>query len=678
MCGICGIYEYGKAEPAVTTGVVAAMRDRMIHRGPDDSGVYVTPDRRVGLGHRRLSIVDLSAAGRNPMSNEDGRIWITFNGEIYNHLQLRPDLISGGHQYRSETDTETILHLYEEKGLDFVQHLDGFFAIGLWDEAKGRLILVRDRVGIKPLYYAIAQGRLIFASEIKAILAHPSVSRDVDETALYHYLSFLTTPAPLTMFAGIRKLAPGSMLVCSANGGITIDQYWDALPKSEPYQLTEEETAEEVYRLLSESVRKRLMSDVPFGLFLSGGVDSTATAALMSELVGGPIRTFTVGFRDNPEYNELEEARLVARHYQTDHHEVTINQQDLLDSLPAIVFHQDEPIADPVCVPLYFLSKLAQSTGTKVLQVGEGADELFCGYRDYAAYLDLYQHLWRHVARLPAPVRMAMSAVGISVLKAGGWRFLPKGRKMAPDILRRLAAGEELFWSGAFVFDELSKSRILSPAAKARLGGSGQPLSSYSVVQADLQRLLRSKPDADQLQKMIYQELKLRLPELLLMRVDKITMAASIEARVPFLDYKLVEFAMNIPSRMKYKNGETKHILKRALRGRIPEHVINRPKKGFGAPINEWMFDRLGGFLEDSLFNSSLRKREFFDYDYVRLLLDRQSQGRVNNSFFLWCLLNLTMWYDHWIEGGNSSTDSSGGHLPTSIRAEEVELPASV
>jgi asparagine synthase (glutamine-hydrolysing) len=678
MCGICGIYEWGPAEPAVTGSLITAMRDEMTHRGPDDAGVYVTADRRLGLGHRRLSIVDLTEAGRNPMTNEDGQIWITFNGEIYNHQPLRERLLGIGHLYRSRTDTETILHLYEERGLDFVQEIEGFFAIGLWDNRQRKLILVRDRVGIKPLYYTVSGGRLIFASEIKAILAHPSVSRDINEEALYHYLTFLATPPPQTLFAGINKLPAGCMLTCTADGETKVARYWDAVASASDRVLTEEETVGEIYRLLQESVRKRMMSDVPFGVFLSGGVDSTSIVALLSQMISEPVRTFTVGFKDSPEYNELEEARWVAQEYGADHHEVVIDQQDLLDSLPELIFHQDEPIADPVCVPLHYVSRLTRETGTKVIQVGEGSDELFCGYSNYASFLDIYRYLWNPLAKLPRTMRKAMSAVALAGYNAGGRRLLPVGKKLVPDLLRRFSAGEEIFWSGAFIFDETSKGKLIDQSMRHRLdraaGGSG--LSSYSLIRADLDRLLAARPGADQLERMIYQELKLRLPELLLMRVDKITMASSLEARVPFLDHKLVEFAMGIPQHMKYQGGQTKRLLKLALKGKIPDRVLQRKKKGFGVPVSEWMLDRLGPVIEASIMGSRLRRRELFDYGYIKHLFDEQRSHSTNYSFFIWSLFNLALWYDRWIEGRPLShwTSAPG---PDRL-SERVELGASV
>jgi len=666
MCGICGVYEYAAAQPGISAALIERMRDTMVHRGPDDAGVYVSDDRRVGLGNRRLSIVDLSPAGHIPMRNEDGRVWIAYNGEVYNHERLRPALMAQGHAFRSRTDTETILHLYEARGLDFVRDLEGDFGIAIWDANENRLVLARDRIGVKPLYYAVAGGRLIFASEIKAILEHPAVTRDIDQEALYHYLTFLTTPAPLTLFAGIRKLPAGCMLTCDGRGVINITRYWDAIvPPADAALLADEAAVSaELLRLLNESIEKRMMSDVPFGVLLSGGIDSTTNVALMARLMNRPVRTYTVGFRDNPEYNEISEARDVAREYATEHHEIMISEQELLDFLPDLIFHQDEPIADPVCVPLYYVAKLARESGTTVIQVGEGSDELFCGYQDYTRYLRLYDRAWRPLSRLPQFMRQAAASLGQTLLRAMAGGMPSRWHKMAPDLLRRLAADEPLFWSGAFVFDEVYKRRLLTPEAMAQMAlhesfNDTEP-TSYAVVRDDLERLLAVRPDADQLERMIYLELKMRLPELLLMRVDKMTMATSVEARVPFLDHKLVEFAQSLPRHMKVRNGETKYILKRALKGVIPDRVIHRRKQGFGAPINQWMLDRMGNFVEHALLNSPLRKRGLFDYDFIARLLAEHRAGRVNYSFFLWSLLNLSLWYEHWIDGQGSAAGDGG------------------
>jgi asparagine synthase (glutamine-hydrolysing) len=646
MCGICGVFEYGRAAGGVTPELVAAMRDTMVHRGPDDAGTWLSADRRVGLGHRRLSIVDLSAAGHNPMTNETRDVWITFNGEIYNHAKLREGLVERGHNYRSRTDTETIVHLYEEEGPDLVNRLEGMFAFAIWDEGRKRLLLARDRLGVKPLYYTITNGRLLFASEIKALLEHPDVTRDLDEESLYHYLTFLTTPAPRTLFKGISKLPPGHLLTCDERGQIEVRRYWDAIVPQPAEPLSEAETIERVRELLSEAIEKRMMADVPFGVFLSGGVDSSANVALMSKLTNMPVRTFTVGFEGAPQYNELDHARRIAKMFGADYHEVIINHEDAIAFLPDMIFHQDEPIADPVCVSLFYVSKLARETGTIVVQAGEGSDEIFSGYTTYATYLKMYERAWRHAERLPAPLRRAIGAVARSSPGRAAISRLPQGKKLVPELARRLAAGEALFWHAAEVWDETTKASLLSPEYRARLGAR----SSYEVVSEHLERIAEQKPSSDFLERMIYVELKLRLAELLLMRVDKITMATSVETRVPFLDHKLVEFAMTIPRSMKVRDGQNKWVLKKALEGIVPNDILYRPKQGFGLPINEWFITGMAPFVEHAVFSSPLRKRGFFDYDVLRGMWEQHLAGRVNYSFNIWSILNLSLWYEHWIE----------------------------
>ncbi len=661
MCGICGIYKFGKTPVEITDDLVISMRDRMVHRGPDDAGVYISTDHRVGLGHRRLSIVDLSSAGRQPMTNEDGTIWISFNGEIYNHRRLRAELIARGHTYHSETDTETIIHLYEERGLDFLSVLEGMFAIAIWDSKAQCLVLARDRLGVKPLYYTEMVGQLIFASEIKAILAHPQIARDIDEEALYHYLTFLTTPAPRTLFAGIRKLPPGHLLVCNREGCVTLTRYWDAIVPQPSEKYSEQFSIERIRTLLSEAVEKRMMSDVPFGVFLSGGIDSSANVALMARYMDQPVKTFTVGFHSADGFNELEYARQIAHDYGTEHHEVIIGPEDVVDFLPDLIFHQDEPIADPVCVPLYYVSKLVRDNGTVVVQVGEGSDEIFSGYSAYIDYLNIYEKGWRYIEKLPLMLRRAVGALTLPFADTLAEHFLPRGRKLFPELLRRMSAGEDLFWGSVIIYDEVSKRGLLSRGYSERLRG----LSSYSTAKAHLDRIRAEKPLAGFLERMIYLELKARLAELLLMRVDKITMATSIEARVPFLDHKLVEFAMNIPRELKYKDGQAKYILKKALEGIVPDNIIYRKKQGFGLPIREWFIDRMYNFVEDTLLRSPLRKRELFDYGYIKSMLDVHRSGRVDYSFNIWCLLNLTLWYEHWIEGHLVALESSAPHMRT-------------
>jgi asparagine synthase (glutamine-hydrolysing) len=645
MCGICGVWEYGAAEGRVERAVVASMRDQMPHRGPDDAGAEVFDGGRLGLGFRRLSIIDLSPAGHQPMRGcEEAGVWLVFNGEIYNHAELRAGLERRGHVYRSRTDSETIIHLYEERGLDFVKEIEGDFALAIWDEARGRLVLARDRVGVKPLYFYLRGGRLVFASEIKAILAHPSVSPELDEESLYHYLSFLTSPAPRTLFRGVGKVPAGHLLVFDREGRVETIRYWDALPPAAPSNgaraATEGEHRAEILRLLRDSIRKRMMADVPFGVFLSGGVDSSANVALMAEQMSRPVETYTVAYRDHEELNELEPAREVARRFSTNHREVLIGEREMLDFLPALVFHQDEPLADPVCVPLYYVSKLARESGTIVVQVGEGADELFSGYDKYVKYLRLYERFWRRAAGLPVFARRAAGALMRPLVTAA------TGKAEAAELVRRFGSGQEPFWGAAVVFDETLKGRLVSRSARGRLGR----LSSYEVVREDLERVARERPESDFLARMTYLELKLRLPELLLMRVDKMTMANSVEARVPFLDHHLVEYAMGVPRSLKVEGRSGKHVLKRALEQVLPRDLLYRPKRGFGAPVEGWFRGASSAELESRVMNSTLRRRGLFDYTYIARLFAEHRRGARDWGFHLWALLNLSLWYERWIE----------------------------
>jgi asparagine synthase (glutamine-hydrolysing) len=639
VCGICGIFNYAGTNFEVTAELITHMRDTMIHRGPDDAGIYVSPDKKLGLGHRRLSIIDLSAMGRQPMCNEDGSIWIAYNGEIYNHQKLRKELEAKGHRYKSHTDTETILHLYEEKGQDCVLNLEGMFAFVIWDNKVKRILFARDRIGKKPLYYAIQDGQLIFASEIKAILEHPLIKRDIDTTALYHYLTLYVTPAPMTLFKGINKLPPGYIMVCDKDGNIKQEQYWDAIIQTPAEDYPEEYCIKEIRRLLSESIEKRMMSDVPFGVFLSGGIDSSTNVALMSKLMNRPVDTFSVGFRDQPEYNEFDYAQQVAAEFKTNHHEVIIGQHDLMDYIPTMVYHQDEPLADWVCVPLYYVSKLARDNGTIVIQIGEGSDEIFFGYDGYMTYLNIYNNYWKPYMKLPRALRRAVYSLAspLSPLIGRG-----PGLK---ELLRCAASGEELFWGGAIAFSEVQKKQLMSNSI------DWQGLNSFNIVRQPLARIDSQKPGADFVERMTYLELKHRLPELLLMRVDKITMSTSVEGRAPYLDQKLVEFAMGIPTKLKVKNRQTKYILKKAVEGIIPENIIYRKKQGFSMPVKEWFAGELSRYMTDSILNSRLRERQLFDYAFIENMLKRQQYGRSDNSTRLWTLFNLSRWYDCWVAG---------------------------
>ncbi|MBI2457920.1 MAG: asparagine synthase (glutamine-hydrolyzing), partial [candidate division NC10 bacterium] len=462
MCGIVGVYNYGNPGLPLQAGTIAGMRDTMEHRGPDDAGVFVSPDGKLGLGHRRLSILDLSSLGHQPMATADGRYWIVYNGEVYNFRELRAELEPKGYTFRSTSDTEVLLALYAEYGPKMLHRLRGMFALAIWDAREERLWLARDRIGIKPLYYTCRDGRFLFASEIKAILAFPGIPRSVHLPGLHHFLSFLTTPAPLTLFEGIRKLPAGHTLTVQRDGSVALEEWWDVFDGVQPSATGDEAAIPgHILHLLRESIRYRMVSDVPFGVFLSGGIDSSTNVALMAELMDRPVETFSIGFTGEERYNEFPYARQIAERFRTTHHEVQIGVNDLIGFLPQLIHHQDEPIADPVCVPVYFVARLAKEHGVTVCQVGEGSDELFCGYPLWGWFLRAAR--WNQgFGLLPRPVRRWAPAL----LRAAG-----KQHGLPYECLRRASEGESLFWSGAEAFYESQKAELLTPWVRERLGG---------------------------------------------------------------------------------------------------------------------------------------------------------------------------------------------------------------
>ena len=630
MCGIAGIYSFdGKP---VDENLLIKMRDSMNHRGPDGVGVWISDDRRVGLGHRRLSIIDLSEAAAQPMCNEDGTLWISFNGEIYNHAEIRKELEQiGGHHWKTDhSDTEVILHAFEEWGIDCLEKFRGMFAIALWDDKKKELWLIRDRIGIKPLYHSVHRGRIIFASEIKALLQDPDQKRSVHEEAFYHYLSFLTTPSPQTLFDGIKKVPAGTWLRITGSGNIFEHRYWDVWNHTTPLiGASEEEIAERILGELRTSVRLRKVSDVPVGVFLSGGIDSSTNAVLFSEGEEKPIKTFTIGYEGEYQSypNELPYARKVASLIGAEYHEQLLTQNDLLDFLPQMVHLQDEPIADPVCVPVYYVSKLARENGVIVCQVGEGADELFWGYPGWKTALKLqgYDDL---------PVPRFLKELGLASL-----RLLGKDQDFYYEWLQRGARGQPIFWGGAEAFTDTQKTRLLSP----RLHKQFANMTSWEALKPIRQRFVDKAWEKSHLNWMTYLDLNLRLPELLLMRVDKMSMGVSLEARVPFLDHKFVELAMSIPESLKTQNGILKNILKKAVRGLIPDELIDRKKQGFGVPVYEWFFDRLGKIAQYEL-NNFCKQTEFLNWTEVQQLINRGNGPQV------WYLLNFALWWKEFVK----------------------------
>jgi asparagine synthase (glutamine-hydrolysing) len=661
VCGIVGSFHpEGRTAGA---DVIVRMRDRMAHLGPDGCGLWASGDHRCRLGHRRLSIIDLSDTAAQPMTNRAGTVAVTFNGEIYNHADLRREL-QGLEKYEWKTDhsdTEVLLHAYEEWGLDLVQRLYGMFAVGIYDArdpGRPALHLIRDRVGIKPLYFArTAGGEWLFASEIRALVAHPGITAEMDCTAFWHYLTFIVAPAPLTMFRGIFKLPAGHTMSIDHSGRAVVRRFWDCAPDRArtltERDISETEAVAELTRLLKQSISRRMVSDVPFGVLLSGGVDSSMNVELMSELMNRPVSTFTIGYEGKEDYNEFQYARRISQRYGTDHHETLINQEEMQAFLPLLVRLQDEPIADNVCIPLYFLAKLVKDSGTTVVQVGEGADENFLGYwwcehyrrLDEAVYQPARRHLpwWRQLAAAVMQPRAALSAEGL-------------------EVQHRARLGQELFWGGAVCWwgerrtlltpDPQPFEQAIDCPVEGLVPDSHRSLDSHAVVREIVGRLHGRLDEPAILQKMPYLEMKLRLPEHLLMRVDKLTMAHAVEARVPFLDHDIVEFAARLPPSYKLRDGLCKRVLKRAAEPYLDHDMIYRQKQGFGAPMDEWF--REGDFGARCLAafeRSALRREGFIDGDYFTTLLKDQISGRQSVSFQIWTVMNAVLWHASWIEG---------------------------
>jgi len=631
MCGLNGHLSFNPAQYPVDPDLLQAGRDTMIHRGPDGAGLWIDPSRRIGLGHRRLSIIDLSSAAAQPMATPDGRFHIAFNGEIYNHKELRKELEGLGHTHwtTDHSDTEMILHAFRQWGIECLERFRGMFAIALWDDQDKVLWLIRDRIGVKPLYYAQDDKGLVFASEIKAILVDPARKREVDEEALFHFLSFLTAPAPHTLFRGIKKLAAGTWMRVNADGTVLERKWWDVLDHAQALHLDSDAAyAERVLETLRQAVRYRKVSDVPQGVFLSGGIDSSANVALFSEGETAPVQTFSIGYEGSQTSvaDELPYARLMADFVGANHHELRLNQQHLLDFLPRMIHLQDEPIADPVCVPVYYVSKLARDAGVTVCHVGEGADELFWGYPG-----------WKTVTRLEElnalPIPNLFKKLGLYALEASGL-----GERTYTDLLRRASRGQPLFWGGAEAFSEPLKRRLLSPRLRKEFAGR----SSWEALAPIRSSFLEKAWEPSALNWMTYLDLNLRLPELLLMRVDKMSMGVGLEARVPFLDHELVTLALSIPTAVKTRNGELKTVLKQAVRSLLPEQVMNRPKQGFGVPVRDWFFDRLGEEAKKTL-DTFCDTTDFLDRSGIDHLL---GQGRGPQA---WYLLNFALWWNAYV-----------------------------
>lgn len=650
MCGIIGALSLPGASFKITKSYITKMRDTMIHRGPDGAGTWVADDSQIGLGHRRLSIIDLSNAAAQPMATNNQRYWLTFNGEIYNHQEIRDELIALGHVswQTTHSDTEVILYAFAEWGIDCVHKFRGMFAFALWDAELKELWLVRDRIGVKPLYYSIHDKRIVFASEIKALLADPMQERAVNEEAFFHYLSFLTTPAPQTLFAGIYKLPPGTWLKVNAlTGEKQENRYWDAWDHTSPLtKLSEDEIAKGILEELRVAVKLRQVSDVPVGVFLSGGIDSSVNAALFSENTTSAVNTFSIGYEGTYDSyaNELHYAKKMADFVSANYHEKLLTIDDLLDFLPQMVRLQDEPIADPVCVPVYYVSKLARDNGVIVCQVGEGADELFLGYPSWKLKLNLQRY--NNIKGL-----RWLKRLGLKGLELAG-----KKNTLYYEWLRRGVMNLPVFWGGAEAFTEEQKRRVLSPRLREKFANR----TSWEVIKPIWDRFQQKAWDKSILHWMSYIDLNFRLPELLLMRVDKMSMGVSLEGRVPFLDYKFVEYALSIPTKIKIKHGNLKYILKKAVRGIIPDQMIDRKKQGFGVPVYEWFFDKLGERTRQDM-KEFCAQTDFLDYAEVERML-REGQGPQ-----VWYLLNFALWWKEYIKPSCEVTIKTTSNLEAEV-----------
>jgi len=608
------------------------MRDTMIHRGPDGAGTWVSEDNKVGLGHRRLSIIDLSNNASQPMSSSDKTIWISYNGEIYNHAEIRQELKKlGHHSWKTDhSDTEVIIYAFQEWGIDCIKKFRGMFAFSIWDDKNKTLWLVRDRVGVKPLYYSIHHGRIVFASEIKALLKDPDQKRVVNELGLYNYLTFLTVPAPETMFDGIFKLEAATWIKVSADGNIRKNRYWDPIADSQNLEdYDETEICDKILTTLTESVKYRKVSDVPVGVFLSGGIDSSTNAALFTEDEESSVKTFTVGYQQHYDslYDETSDAKLFAKQIKADHYEKKLTIDQFIDFLPKMVKLQDEPIADPVCFPLYHLSELAKNNGVTVCQVGEGADELFCGYPTWKMKLILQQ-----LNNLPFP--NSLKKIGLH-----GMSLFGKKEKHYYEWLRRGANNLPIFWGGSEALNEERKNLVLSNRMKNKFSN----YTSWDSIKSIHNRYLDNGGNPNNgLKWMSYLDLNLRLPELLLMRVDKMSMSVGLESRVPFLDHKFVELAMGIPDTLKTKNGELKYLLKRSVKDVIPDKIINKKKHGFGVPIYDWFFSEFGDYAKTELYDF-VEKTDFFRKSQIDNMFENK------RGWDLWFLLNFSMWWREYI-----------------------------
>ena len=609
MCGIAGLC-HRDASGRATHEELLPMLESIVHRGPDDWGCHV--DGAMAFGMRRLSIIDLST-GKQPIHNEDETVWTVFNGEIYNFVELRPMLEGKGHRFYTSTDTEVIVHLWEEYGPDLVQHLRGMFGLAVWDTRRKSLFFARDRLGIKPMYYREGPQGLLFGSEMKSLLAHRWTPRDLDYAAVREYLALKYVPEPMTILSGVQKLKPGHRALWE-NGRLHVDEYWDAPP--DPAERPEAEYREELEATLSDAVRMRLVADVPLGVFLSGGIDSSTVVALMARQMDAPVKSFSIGF-DYEDFDELRYARLIAQHFGTDHHEEVVHP-DAIDVLPKLVWHYDEPFADSSAIPTYYVSRMARKHVTVALS-GDGGDELFGGYERYrlmAAYDRNY--------RLAGPLRRPAAALA----------------RMVPLPVRKRAFFDRL----TMPFDRAYRD-YMSDFGRCWFEDFAAPGPLRQAPEGSWGEHWLRAGKVDRLARLLYTDMKTYLPGDILTKVDRASMAVSLEARVPILDHKVVELAARMPFSLKMRDGKGKYLLKEMIRPWMPEGFLDRPKKGFAVPLVEWFRADLKDYVRDRLLSQKARQRGLFDMRKVEGLIALHQSGKSDVSPYLWTLLCLEEWF---------------------------------
>ncbi len=635
MCGIAGIVKTSESNYSIESELLRKMSDIIEHRGPDSDGQWIDKSGKVGFAFRRLAIIDLSANGNQPMFSQNGKYAIVFNGEIYNHNELRNELIKKGYKYNSNTDTETIMYGYQEWGEQILTKMYGMWAFVLYDIEKQEIFASRDRIGIKPFYYLLHNSNFIFGSEIKSILQYPQYQKQLNYEQLAFYLNMGSSNSEATMFDGINKLPAAHYLKISTNGEIKVKRYWDPFATRISYNdWSENELTSEIINLLRDAIKIRMMSDVPFGVFLSGGIDSSLNVSLMSEFMNRPIDTFTVGFKDLEKYNELEYAHKISNLFKTNHKEIIIDQKMALDELDKVVWHSDEPNADPVNIPIYFLSKKTRQEGTIVVLVGEGSDEQFIGYNWMLREIKFHQKYWNLYNVLPISMRKLI----YHILKNP---LMNSNQFLALEYFKKSANNWEQYWSGMPIFTTDSLNKLFFAQRKSEINN----LAEYANKMNDLAESYDVGVDFSR--KAIFTEFHQRLPEMLLMRVDKMGMANSIEPRVPFLDHRLVELTFALNYQKKIPDGKTtKHLLKKASVGYIPDEIINRKKQGFAAPVNEWINNEWFEFTKSTILQSQLIKENILDAEFIKKMLALHKSKKANFYKEIYALLMLSLWYE--------------------------------